>query len=160
MKLIQVLKTIINEAIFVDSFHVNDEKVTVLKTFESMRSTELSINSGRVFSEDILDSMSDIYDIIIDQANIVLKTCKKNCTLLIRDYRLGFDYQLFVKRNDGGLVITINTSMKHPMSLRNTRQKTREIIISRNENVRIKEDYEPNIFTKIVKGDIIIYIKK
>ena len=50
--------------------------------------------------------------------------------------------------------------MKHPMSLRNTRQKTREIIISRNENVRIKEDYEPNIFTKIVKGDIIIYIKK
>lgn len=158
MKLIQVLKTIINEAIFVDRFDVDNETVTILKTFESIRSTESSNRSGRVSSEDILDSMSDIYDIIIDQSNIVLDICKKDCSLLIRDYRLGFDYQLFIKRNKSGLVITINTSMKHPMSLRNKKQKTREIIISKNENIRIKEDRESNNFTKIVKGNIIVYI--
>ena len=103
-----------------------------------------------------------IYDIIVDQANIVLNKCKRKCSLLVRDNRpeFRFDYQLFIKNNKEGLVITINTSMKHPMSLRNEFHKTREIIISKDENIRIKEDYDYSIFTKIVKGDIIIHIMK
>ncbi len=162
MKLIQILEGIIKEAQFVKELNVNGKPVTVLKTYESMRATSLSNYSGRAFPEDILNSMEDIYDIIVDQANIVLKNCKGRCSLLIRDYRIGFgfDYQLFIKRKDGGLVITINTSMKHPMDLRNDFHKTREIIISKNENIKIKEDYDRSTFTKIVKGDIIIYIIK
>jgi len=162
MKLIQILEGIINEAVFVNTLDVNGEPVTVLKTYESMRSTGLSNYTGRAFPEDILNSMEDIYDIIVDQANIVLNKCKRKCSLLVRDNRpeFRFDYQLFIKNNKEGLVITINTSMKHPMSLRNEFHKTREIIISKDENIRIKEDYDYSIFTKIVKGDIIIHIMK
>ena len=106
-----------------------------------------------------MDSMSDIYEEIIEQSFIVLETCVKDCALLIRDFRLGFDYQLFVKRdNDGKLKITINTSIKHPLELKNKSKKTRQIIITKNEDVIIKEILELNLFTKTIKDDIIIYI--
>jgi hypothetical protein len=72
---------------------------------------------------------------------------------------LGFDYQLFIKRdNDDKLKITINTSIKHPLELKNKSKKTRQIIITKNEDVIIKEILELNLFTKTIKDDIIIYI--
>jgi hypothetical protein len=158
MKLLNVLKKLITESIFIDEFEIDDQIIKLFQTYESLRAVSTSNKTGRVSSDEIMDSMSDIYDVIIDQSNIVLKNCVKNCSLLIRDFRLGFDYQLFIKKdNEDKLKITINTSIRHPLDLRNKKFKTREITITSNENIRIKENFNINQFTKIIKGDIIIY---
>jgi hypothetical protein len=65
---------------------------------------------------------------------------------------------LYIKKdNEDKLKITINTSIRHPLDLKNKKFKTREITITSNDNVRIKENFNINEFTKIIKGDIIIY---
>lgn len=160
MKLLNLLKNLITEDIFIDEFEIDDQKIKLFQTYESLRSVSTSNKSGRVGADEIMDSMSDIYDVIIEQSNNVLKNCFKNCSLLIRDFRLGFDYQLFIKKNnEDKLKITINTSIRHPLDLGNKKFKTREIIITSNEKVIIKENFNINEFTKIIKNNIIIYYK-
>lgn len=158
MKLLDVLKNLITESIFIDSFDINNQKVKLFQTYESLRAVSSSNKSGRVDVEEIMDSMSDIYEEIVEQSLIVLESCFKDCALLIRDLRLGFDYQLFIKKgNKDSLKIVINTSIRHPLDLRNKNKKTKEIIVTKNEDILIREELSFNYFTKIVRGDIIIY---
>ena len=160
MKLLSVLKDLITEAILIDEFDIDDQKIKIVQTYESLRAVSQSSKTGRVDVDEIMDSMSDIYDVIIEQSFIVLDACRIDCALVIRDFRLGFDYQLFIKKDKNDkLVISINTSIRHPKDLKNSKKKTREIIITRNEDVIIKEILELDLFTKIIKDDIIIYIK-
>jgi hypothetical protein len=151
MKLLSVLKNLITEAVFIDEFVIDNQKIKIVQTYESFRGVSQSSKTGRVDVDEIMDSMSDIYDVIIEQSFIVLDTCKIDCALVIRDFRLGFDYQLFIKKDKNDkLVISINTSIRHPKDLKNTEKKTREIIITRNEDVVIKEILELDLFTKMI----------
>jgi hypothetical protein len=158
MKLFSILKQLITESTFIERFNLNGINVEIRNTYESNRAVTQFSSTGRVPIDDILDSMSDIYDVIISQSLVVLESCEKDCALLIRDYRLGFDYQLFIEMRKNKLRIIVNTSIWHPKKLKNELRGTREIIISDSETISIKEDVELNNFTKIVKGDIIIYI--
>ena len=162
MKLLSIFKNLISESVFVKKFHYGSQPIEIVKTYESLRSSSNTGEFVRVSPDEILDSMSDIYDVIINQAHDVLISCKNRCSLLIRDYRFGlnFDYQLFInyKEKDNILKFTINTSIRHPKKLYNNHQKTREILITKNDSIIIREDFNLNHFTKIVKGNIIIYI--
>ena len=160
MKLIPILKTLLTEAVFVDEILVGSQPVQILKTFEAMRAVTGSGSVIRVDTDEILDSMSDIYDIIVKYSIKILETCNRKCSIVVRDYRLGFDYQIFISYNrKNTLKITINTSIRHPKKLKNDTFKSPEIILQRDGDIVLKEDEEPINFTKIVKGDIIIYIK-
>ena len=162
MKLLSTLKTLITESILVKKFRYGNHPIEIVQTYESLRSSSNEGEFVRVSPNEILDSMSDIYDVIIDQSHDVLNSCTHRCSLLIRDYRFGldFDYQLFInyKKKNDTLKLTINTSIRHPKKLHNDKQKTREILITKNDNVIIREELDLNHFTKIVRGDIIIYI--
>jgi hypothetical protein len=160
MKLIPILKTLLTETIFIDEISIGGQHIQIFNTFESMRAATGSGSFIRVELGEILDSMSDIYDVIYKYSIKILEVCHKKCSIVIRDYRLGFDYQLFISYNrKNALKITINTSIRHPKKLKNETFKSPEIILQRDGEMVLKEDIDLINFTKIVKGDIIIYIK-
>lgn len=157
MKLISTLKCIIVESIPVKRLVVNDQPLLIFQTYESLRAIEGSGSYIRVTPEEILESMSDIYDVLIEQSFKTFETCKNKCALLVRDYSLGFDYQLFIRHHEKGnnLNITLNTSIRHPKKLFNDR-KTREIIITKSNDIVIKESIDKSFTSKII-GNIIVY---
>ena len=61
MKLLNVLKNLITEAIFIDEFEIDNQKIKIFQTYESLRAVSSSSKTGRVDVEEIMDSMSDIY---------------------------------------------------------------------------------------------------
>jgi hypothetical protein len=161
MKLILLLKHLIVESLHIKNIVVDGQQLSIVQTYESLRGSSGSGEFIRVQFDEVMDSMSDIYDILIEQSFIVLETCNNRCSLLIRDYRLGFDYQLFVNHNSGNntLKLTINTSIRHPKKLFN-KINTREIIITRNDDLIIKESIINQSFTYKIIGNIIVYYQK
>ena len=128
MKLIETLNQIIVESRVLDFFETLGYKFYVFETRHS--TTSVGGNQlQRVELSDILDSMSDIKELIAKNAIIVMDGCKeKECALLVRDNRLGFDYQMWIKqRNDKKVDLVINTSIHHPKKLFN--QRRNKIII-------------------------------
>jgi len=163
MKLISVLKNILLESVLVKKFDHDGLPVVISQTYESMRSTIGSGSKIRVSIDEIMDSMSDMYDIIIDRSLDILESCDENCALVVRDYRpgLNFDYQLFLdfnKKKDS-LKLTINTSMRHPEKLRNKVQQTPELIITKEGDPIIRESIDDSFTYKKI-NDIIIYYTK
>jgi ribosomal protein S10 len=70
----------------------------------------------------------------------------------------GMDYHFWVNKiKNDKLFLTINTSIGHPKFLPN-KQNDATIIITKSGDTIIREQFENNNFTKIVRGDIIIYI--
>ena len=118
MKLLNVLKSLIVESKLIDKFTLDGIDLEIRSTMESEMIAPNS-KTGRVNKDEILESMSDIYDVIIEQAMIVTSKEDGNSALLISDYWLGFDYQLWVKLNKNKLTLTINTSIRHPKLLSN-----------------------------------------
>jgi hypothetical protein len=161
MKLLSLLKNVIVESIPIKNMVVDGQPLKIVQTYESLRAITGNGKYIRVTPNEIVDSMSDIYDILIDQSFITLKTCKYKCSLLVRDYRLGFDYQLFIHHYaiNNTLKITINTSIRHPKKLYNN-VNTREIIITKNNDIAIKESIVDKLFTYKIIGDIIVYYQK
>jgi hypothetical protein len=161
MNLLPLLKSIIVESVPIKNVTINGQPLSIVQTYESFRAITGSGEFIRVPADEIMDSMSDIYDVLINQSFILFNTCKHKCALLIRDYRLGFDYQLFTHYNikNNNLKITINTSIRHPKKLFNN-VNTREIIITRNDDIVIRESIINQSFTYKIIGDIIIYYQK
>jgi hypothetical protein len=162
MKLISVLKNILLESVLVKKFDHDGLPVVISQTYESMRSTIGSGSKIRVPIDEIMDSMSDMYDIIIDRSLDILGSCDENCALIVRDYRpeLNFDYQLFLEFNKkkNSLKLTINTSIRHPEKLRNKVQQTPELIITKEGDPVIRESIDDSFTYKKI-NDIIIYYK-
>lgn len=71
---------------------------------------------------------------------------------------IGVDYHVCVTQSkNGNLFLTINKSIGHPKSLPSD-QNNKTIIITKSSEKVIRENFKFNNFTKIIKGDIIIYI--
>ena len=162
MKLLSVLKNLINEAkSLLDQYEVDGYNVDIFYNDHS----NLSINSskyGRQSIEDIKDSMVDILDIIVEVSMDILsspsKVKDKDHSILVRNFMIGMDYHFWVTSSpDGGIYLIINTSIGHPKFLPDN-QNDKKIIITKNGDAVIREQFEGNNFTKIVRGDIIIYI--
>lgn len=162
MKLLSVLKNLINEAKeLLAKYQVDSSNVDILYNDHS----NLSVNSskyGRQSVEDIKDSMVEILDIIVPiSLDILTKPSKiegKDHSILIKDNMIGMDYHFWVNlARNGNIALTINTSIGHPRFLPNN-QNDKTIVITKLGDTLIKEQFEGNNFTKIVKGDIILYI--
>jgi hypothetical protein len=110
---------------------------------------------GRVSKEEILESMRDIIEVIVTQGLVVLDTCERRCGLLVSDYSMGFDYQLWVTMKTNKLELKINTSIKHPKQLFNDKFKTRRVIVTKDGETVIRESLEHYRSVKI--GKKIVY---
>ena len=111
MKLLKLLSSLITESKLLDRFVVNGLVTNVTSTYESDVAVMDNTTFGRVPKEEILESMSDIIEVIVTQGLVVLDTCEKRCGLLVNDYSMGFDYQLWVVMKNGKLELKINTSI-------------------------------------------------
>lgn len=162
MKLIGVLKNIISEGKkLINRFDVDGRKVNISYNDHSNLASNLS-KYGRQSIEDIFSSMVDNLDIIIDLSDDILKNpskiTNKDHSILVKDYMIGVDYHFWVtKSKKDDLFLTINTSISHPLSLPN-KKNDKKILITRTGDTIIKEQIESNNFTKIIRGNIIIYI--
>ena len=132
MKLLKLLSTLITESKLLDRFVVNGLVVDVSSTYESDVAVMDNTTFGRVPKEEILESMSDIIEVIVTQGLVVLDTCERRCGLLVSDYSMGFDYQLWVTMKTNNLELKINTSIKHPKELFNNKSIT--LVIKRYDN--------------------------
>ena len=155
MKLLELLSTLITEGKLIDKFIINGLVVNITSTHESDIAVNDISSLGRVSKEEILESMRDIIEIIVTQGLVVLDTCNKRCGLLVSDYSMGFDYQLWVTMKTNKLELKINTSIKHPKQLFNDKFKTRRIIVTRDGETVIKESLEHYRSVKI--GKKIVY---
>ena len=155
MKLLKLLSTLINESKLLDRFVVNGLVVDVTSTRESDVAVMDNTTFGRVSKEEILESMSDIIEVIVTQGLVVLDTCERRCGLLVNDYSMGFDYQLWVTMKTNNLELKINTSIKHPKELFNNKFKTRRVIVTRDGETVIRESLEQYRSVKI--GKKIVY---
>jgi hypothetical protein len=156
MKLLKLLSSLITESKLLDRFVVNGLVTNVTSTYESDVAVMDNTTFGRVPKEEILESMSDIIEVIVTQGLVVLDTCEKRCGLLVNDYSMGFDYQLWVVMKNGKLELKINTSIKHPKQLFNEKFKTRRIIVTRDGDTVIKESLDHYQSIRI-KNKIIYY---
>lgn len=91
---------------------------------------------SRVDTDRIIESINEYSDYIIDLAIKIIKNCKGNCSIVVVDYSMGFDYHMWVDQNKRGqIILTINTSIGHNRHLFNT-QKSPTIVIDRFGNVK------------------------
>ena len=91
---------------------------------------------SRVDTDRIIDSINEYSDYIIDLATKILKNCKNNCSIVVVDYSMGFDYHMWVDQDiKGQIILTINTSIGHNKHLFNTKNSPK-IVIDRFGNVK------------------------
>ena len=161
MKLLSLIKSLITEAKqLIDRYEVDGQNVDIFYNDHS-NLAQNSSKYGRQSIEDIKESMVDILDIIIEVSMDILsspsKVKDKDHSILVKDHMIGIDYHFWVTTSSNGdLFLTINTSISHPKNLP-TNQNDKKIIITKNGDTIIKEGINLNVFTKIIKGDIIIY---
>jgi hypothetical protein len=145
MKLISTLKSIILEYKLVDRFtSMGGQSVDVEVNYHALISQKTQSTFSRVSIEEILESLSDVREIIVKQSNKILDSCdskNKDCGLIVRDNSLGFDYHMWLKKtNSGKLKLIINTSIYHPKKLFNT-DKSNIIVVDKEGNYNIIESF-------------------
>ena len=161
MKLLSLIKSLITESKqLIDRYEVDGQNVDIFYNDHS-NLAQNSSKYGRQSIEDIKESMVDILDIIVEVSMGILsspsKVKDKDHSILVKDHMIGIDYHFWVTTSSNGdLFLTINTSISHPKNLP-TNQNDKKIIITKNGDTIIKEGINLNVFTKIIKGDIIIY---
>jgi hypothetical protein len=112
----------------------------------------------------ILYSMVEVLDVIVDVSLEILNNPKsttnkkdKDKSILVIDNLIGVDYHFWIsKSNNGKLFLTINTSISHPRHLPKDKND-KKIIITKSGETIIREEFDLDNFTKITKGNIIIY---
>ncbi len=162
MKLLSLIKTLISEAkTLIDTHDVNGQDVNIYYNDHSNLAQNFS-KYGRHPIEEIKNSMVDILDVIVDVCNEMLdlpsKVVGKDHSILVKDYMIGVDYHFWVNRNSRGkLFLIINTSIRQSGGKLPYDKNDKKIIITKNGDTIIKENFNINQFTKIIKGDIIIY---
>jgi hypothetical protein len=162
MKLLSVLKNLILEAReLLGNYDFDGQDVDLLYNTHSGIGVSTSIY-GRQPIELVQTSMVDFLDVIVptslDILNKPSRSTGKDHSILVKDYMNGMDYHFWVNKiKNDKLFLTINTSIGHPKFLPN-KQNDATIIITKSGDTIIREQFENNNFTKIVRGDIIIYI--
>lgn len=136
---------------------LEDENIEIRYTEHSKVAQNIKSKYSRVPHSDIYESMHEIMTTIVKVAkDILLNTPEKN-QMIVRDYSMAFDYQLFIEMDDNNkLILTINTSIMHPEKLINNR-KLKEIIVDRQGDTTIKENRTRiDIIRKILKETLNI----
>ena len=135
MRLIETLKTLILEHKLIKRFMSDSGQMVYVEANPHSREGQGKFNLQRVDYDEILDSFEDIKDVVVSQANKIIKNCNKSnkeCALIVRDNLLGFDYHFWIERaDDKKMVLIVNTSIRHPRKLFNPHKSN--IIIVDNE---------------------------
>jgi hypothetical protein len=157
MKLLLVLKSlIVEDRVTLGSFENKGDVFNVVATDHTqIANTPISSKSRPDFKE-LGNIVFEFDDIISNVAKDVIVNYKKD-SIFVRDNWNGFDFIIYPHFDDGEYKLNIATSIKHPQKLKIKNQNTL-VLITNNGDTIIKEQFENNNFTKIVRGDIILYI--
>jgi hypothetical protein len=157
MKLLSVLGSlIVEDRVTLGSFENDGDLFNVVATDHTqIANNPISLKSRPDF-EDLGDVVFEFDDIISDVAKDVIVNRKKD-SIFVRDNWNGFDFIIYPHYDDGEYKLNIATAIKHPQKLNIKKQNTLVIITKEGDTI-IKEHLDSNNFTKIKRGDIIIYI--
>ena len=161
MDLIKELKSIVLESrrIKLGSFTDDDGDIfNIIATKNSqLNVNKYSKSATRVDVDSISDVIIEFKDIFSKVSKSIEQDINKE-SIFVRDYTNRFDFILNPTYKNGKYQLFITTSMNHPEML-NVKRENVLIILKNDGDVIIKEQLELNNFTKIIRGDIIIYIK-
>ena len=161
MELIKVLKSIVLESrrIKLGSFTDDDGDIfNIIATIHSqLNVNKYSKSATRVDVDSISDVIIEFKDIFSKVSKSIEQDINKE-SIFVRDYTNRFDFILNPTYKNGKYQLFITTSMNNPEML-NVKPENVLIILKNDGDVIIKEQLELNNFTKIIKGNIIIYIK-
>jgi hypothetical protein len=162
MKLLTILKTILSESrrIKLSSFRDDDRDLfNVIATIHTQDSINKSSVSATRVDIDLINDVINEYQDIFSQLTKSIENDINKKSIFVRDSGNGFDFIINPEYVNGKYNLMITTSMNHPEKL-NVKPENKFVIFTSAGDTIIKEQIEFKNFTKIVKGDIIIYIMK
>jgi hypothetical protein len=162
MKLLTILKTILSESrrIKLSSFRDDDRDLfNVIATIHTQDSINKSSVSATRVDIDLINDVINEYQDIFSQITKSIENDINKKSIFVRDSGNGFDFIINPEYVNGKYNLMITTSMNHPEKL-NVKPENKFVIFTSAGDTIIKEQIEFKNFTKIVKGDIIIYIMK
>lgn len=163
MQLLKILKNILTEqenredlGDFIDE---DGDTFNVVATIHSQESTSPNTKSGRVDVNTIRDVIFEFSDVFSELAKSILNDPNKT-SILVRDYLNRFDFIVAPDVNyDGTYSLNIITSILYPKNL-SYKPKNRLIIIKNDGDLVVEEFVNLKLFTKVQKGNIIIYYER
>jgi hypothetical protein len=160
MKLLKVLESLILESRRIKLGSFEDDEGDIFNVIATIHSQENvnknSVSATRVDSDSIGDVVLEYQDEISKISKSIEGDLKKD-SIFVRDFTNRFDFILYPTYKNGKYELLIATSMNHPENLK-VKPKNTLMIITNSGDTVIKEQLESNNFTKITRGDIIIYI--
>lgn len=163
MQLLKILKNILTEqgnredlGTFIDEY---GDTFNVVATIHSQESTSPNTRSGRVDVNTIGDVIFEFSDVFSELAKSILNDSNKT-SILVRDYLNRFDFIVAPHvSHDGIYGLNIITSILYPKKL-SYKPENRLIIIKNNGDLVVEEFVNIELFTKLQKGNIIIYYER
>ena len=152
-----MLKSLINEGrLTLGTFEEGDDVFNVVATDHTQIANNPISSKSRPNFEDLGDIVFEFSDVIGGVTKDVIRNGNKD-SIFVRDNWNGFDFIIYPHYDRGEYNLNIATSIKHPEKLKVKKQNTLVILTSDGDTV-IKEQIDSNNFTKIKRGNIIIYI--
>lgn len=163
MQLLKILKIILteqeNREYLGDFIDEDGDTFNVVATIHSQESTSPNTRSGRVDVNTIGDVIFEFSDVFSELAKSILNDPNKT-SILVRDYLNRFDFIVAPNVNyDGTYNLNIVTSILYPKKL-SYKPKNRLIIIKNDGDLVVEEFVSLKSFTKVQKGNIIIYYER
>ncbi len=158
MKLLDVLKELIIESYdtYYGGFTHDNKEFKIYGSEHSQEATKTSAESGRYDVDELVQVIMDFKDIYGDLAVDVIKDREKN-SILTFDNLLNVNFLTYVNKKGKNVIdLKIHTSLKNRRKL-NIKPQNKVLVITKSGDTIIKEQIDTNNFTKIVRGDIIIY---
>lgn len=166
MKLVETLKDIIVEqfsTLLKKYISSSGQKVKVVYNKHS-QDNQGKLEFQRIFNDEVVNSLDEIKNVVFNQANKILNRCnpdpkKKECALIVRDNIDGFDYHFWLNRTKNNeLVLTLNTSIRHPGKLFNT-LKHNVIVVDTSGDTQIVESDMSDFTFEEINGKFVYYFK-
>lgn len=158
MKLLETLKTLLLEHKLIHRFeYQNGYKLQTIDVEANPHSREGQggYHLQRVDYDEILESLQDIEPVIGKQINKILGWCDsydKQCAIIVRDNFLEFDYHMWIdKVRDDKIVLTVNTSIRHPRHLFNPHKNNIIIVDEDGDNTIIESFTNTKINGKFIQ---------
>ena len=163
MQLLSVLKNILieqgNREDLGDFIDEDGDTFNVVATIHSQETTAPNTRSGRVDVNTIGDVIFEFSDVFSELAKSILKDPSKT-SILVRDYLNRFDFIVAPHVNDEGTYgLNIITSILYPKKL-SYKPENRLIIIKNDGDLVVEQFLFLDSFTKLERGNIIIYYER
>ena len=158
MKLLDKLKEIIYESkdTYYGSFNHDGVNFKIYGSEHSHETTSISAESGRYNVEELSQVIKDFSDLYGELSFDIIKDPKKT-SILTFDNLLNVNFVTYVNpKGKKSINLRIHTSLKDKRKL-NIKPENKVLIITKNGDTLIRENINLDLFTKIVKGSIIIY---